>query len=490
MDINFTNIKSFLLDNKTVKQTIFKNTFWLTVAEGISQFLKLILIIYVARILGATEYGKFTFALSFLSLFAIFSDFGLSSITTRELSREKDKEKEFSSILSLKILLSIGALILMLIGSLFVTADPAIQRVIWILAVFVLINSFSEIIYAFFRARQQMQYEALTGILQAVAITGVGFFILFNFPSVENLSYSYLFASSIAFVFILFVFHFKVFSLKLSFKKSIWKQFLAMSWPLGFVTIFSIIYNQIDSVMMGYWGQITETGWYNAADGLARVTLIPPFLISTSFYPVLSIAFKESKEKLQKVWDYQMRIIILMVIPMVIGGLVLAPRIIDFVYSSSFSPSILVFQILIITSGIIYLITLLNLVLTASNQQKKNFWITLSGAIVNIVLNLILIPKYSLYGAAIATLITFLLMFILYLISTAKFTSISPLNSKVFLVSFSAVLASVPMYFTISLPLVFNLNVLLTVLVGAIIYLISLFIFNEIFKLNLIFKNE
>jgi len=107
-----SNPAGFLLKNLGEKQTVAKNTFWLGVAEGVTRFLKLFLIIYVARILGATEYGKFTFALAFVSLFAIFSDFGISTIATREIAREKEKEKEFPSFLSLKLVLSIGTLLL------------------------------------------------------------------------------------------------------------------------------------------------------------------------------------------------------------------------------------------------------------------------------------------------------------------------------------------------------------------------------------------
>jgi len=480
----FLNPKSFLLDNKTVKQTIFKNTFWLAVAEGISRLLKLILIIYVARILGATEYGKFTFALAFVSLFVIFSDFGLSHITVRELSREKKKEKEFSSIFTLKILLSTGALILMTVGSLFITPDQDIQKVIWILAVYILIYSFSEIIYAFLRARQQMQYEAWAKILQAIVVTGAGFYIILNFPSVQNLSFGYLFASSIVLIFILLFFHFKIYHFSLGWDKTIWRKFLAMSWPIGFVAIFATIYNQIDSVMMGYWGQITQTGWYNAAYRIVNVTIVPAVLISQCFYPVLSIAFKESKEKLQNIWNYQMELMITLAVPLMIGGIALAPGIIDFIYGPSFSPSVLAFQILIIMAGIVFFIYAFSQILIVSNQQKKNFWITFTGAVVNIVLNLILIPKYSLYGAAISTLITMLLIFILYLIATAKFTSVRPLNLKIFLVFLGAIFSSVPMYFAISWPLTYNLNVILTVLIGAGVYLICLFMLNKIFRLN------
>jgi len=290
------NPSAFFLKNSGIKQTIAKNTFWLVIAEGISSFLKFILIIYVARILGATEYGKFAFAFAFVSLFAILSDFGISQITTRELAREKEKEKEFSDIISLKLILSAGALILICLGSFFITLDPVIRGIIWILGAYIIVGSFSEIIYAFFRARQKMEYEAWTKILQAVILTIAGFFIIFNLPSAQSLSFAYLFAASIALIFILVFIHFKIYQLKLSFNKNIWRSILIMSWPLALTGIFGAIYNQIDSIMMGYFGQITEVGWYNAAYKIIGATLIPAGLISISFFPILSKYLKNQRK--------------------------------------------------------------------------------------------------------------------------------------------------------------------------------------------------
>ena len=485
---NFNDFKSFLFENKTIKQTIFKNTFWLAIAEGTSKFLKLILLIYVARILGATEYGKFTFALAFVSLFVIFSNFGLSRIVTREFARKKEKEKEFASIFSLKVLLSLGTLILILGGSYFITSDLLIQKLIWILAVYILVYTFSEIIYAFLEARQQMQYESLAKILQAVLITGASFFVLFNFPSVKNLSYGYLFASIITLISILLFFHFKIFPLKISFEKSIWKKFLLMSWPLALGGIFATICSQIDSVMMGHLGMITETGWYNASYKIAEVILLPAGLISASFYPFLSKFFSESREKLQNTWNHYMKSIIFLAAPLVMGGIVLAPRIIDFIYGPDFNPSILAFQILIVMTGIMLLNSPFNQALIISNQQEKTFWIVLSGAITNIILNLILIPMFSLYGAAVASLITFLLIFFLLVKFTLKFTSIRPFNFIILSTIIGAIFSSGIMYFIISQSVISRFNVLFLVLIGAIVYSVSFFIVDKIsiktYKIN------
>jgi len=472
----------FFLKNSGTKQAIAKNTFWMAVAEGITRFLKLFLIIYVARILGATEYGKFTFALAFVSLFAIFSDFGISQITTRELAQKKEKEREFSNILSLKLILSIGALILICLGSFFITPDPVIRGIIWILGIYITVSGFSGMIYAFLRARQKMEYEAWAKILQAVVVTGAGFFVLFNFPSIQSLSLAYLFAVSIASISILIFFHLKIYQLKLSFNKNIWRNVLIMSWPLALAGVFGTIYSQTDSIMMGYFGQITQVGWYNAAYKIIGATLIPVGLISISFFPLFSKLFKESKEKLQKFWDYYMQLMILLAVPLIVGGMVLAPKIIDFVYDPSYFSSILAFQILLIMVALSYICNPFGQALIVSNQQKKLFWITLLGAIVNVGLNLILIPKYSLYGAAFTTVITlFLILFLLYKF-TSKFTPIKPFNLKFLFSFFNASLSSTVMYFAICRPIIYNLNVLFSILIGVGIYFTTFLIWRTLFK--------
>ncbi|MGC9031582.1 MAG: oligosaccharide flippase family protein [Minisyncoccia bacterium] len=205
--------------------------------------------------------------------------------------------------------------------------------------------------------------------------------------------------------------------------------------------------------------------------------LIPSALISTSFFPALSLAFKESKERLKKAWDYFLESMIFLALPIVVGDITLAPRIIDWIYDPSYFPSILAFQILILTAGISFLSSPFGQILVVANQQKKLFYITLSGAIINVILNAILIPKYSLYGAAATTVVTLLLIFFLLFKFTTKFTSIQPFNLK-FLFSFlGAGLSSLVMYFVISQPQIYYLNVILSVLIGAGVYLISFLVY-------------
>jgi O-antigen/teichoic acid export membrane protein len=473
--MNFVDIKSIFFENRTTRQTIFKNTFWLGLAMICNKLLTLAVVIYAARILGATEYGKFTFALAFVSLLMVFSDFGLSGIITREFAREKEKKEEFYSLLSLKILLILGTLILILFTTIFSIHDKDIQKITLILSLSLLINGLIGTFYAFFHSQQKMEYEAWLEILQSVLIFSSGLFILLKMPSAKNLSYAYSISAFLALISLFLFFHFKISPLKIKLNFLVWKKFLAMSWPLALMGIFGVIYSYTDSVMLGYWKMLAETGWYNAASKIAMFALVPTGLIAASFYPTLSQFSQTSPEKFQKTWNYLLEIMIFLAIPLIVGGVVLAKKIIYYFYPQDFSPSILVFQILILTAGIIIIYRPFYDAMIVLNQQSKMFLITLAGAITNVILNLILIPKYSLYGAAIATVITNLLNLFVIWIFLKKFTTVRLSLSKIFLTILVASIASLLMYLAIKQPLLYNINVFILVLIGGAIYSIVFF---------------
>lgn len=477
-------IRSLLLTNLGFRQTIFKNTFWLAFAEAVTRLLKLGLIIYVARILGVHGYGTFTFALSFVSLFVVFSDFGLSPISTREFS--SGKEHDFSSVFSLKIVLSIAVPIIIFIGSFFITHDIIARKAIWILAIFIIGYNFGEILYALIRARQKMEYEAGIKIFQAVLLTAIGIFIIIKFPSVLNLSYAYFLAGIISLIAILIFFHKFIFPLRFSITPVVWKKFLYMAWPLGLAGIFGAVNQNFASLILGYLDRLTETGWYNAAWKIASICLLPSILLSQSFFPNLSHAYKQSKKKFQQVWNFYTQTVIVLAVPLVVGGVVLAARIINFVYTPEFMPSILVLQILIPAVGMAFIVSSFGQTLLASHHQKKLFIIAGLGATVNVILNILLVPRLGPYGGALAFLLAIVFSLVLAYKFILTYTTIKPFNRYIILNILLAVLSSIVMYFIISLPQVYYHNIFLVVIIGALSYFASLFIFKKIVSF---FKN-
>lgn len=474
------SIKNLLFGNFTLRQTAFKNIFWLSLGEAITLIIRFVFFVFVARSLGVLDYGKFSFALAFIALFSSFSDFGLSGITTREFSQDKERERHYSSILSLKLFLGLGSSILIIIGSFFITHEPLIQKTIIILAFFSLFSGFGEIIFAFFRARKMMQYESIIKISQSVFISCVGITILYFFPSIINLSWAYFFSSLLFLFLLLFIFHSKVLQLKISLDRDIWKKFISMSWPIGLTSIFFVIYANINSIIMGYWGMTKEVGWYNAANKIAALAILPSTIVGKTFFPFLSEAFKNSKETFQKIWNLQTTIRFFFIFPLIAYVLALAPEIVNFIYGSAFVNSIFCLQILIIKSGVVFLMQSLMPVLTASHNQKKLAGITMPTALFDIFLTIVLVNKFSLMGALFSTLITFVLLFLLSLLSVIKFTTIKPFNIPVTSSFIGTIFASTLMYFEIILFKNNNLNMFMAIIIGGVTYIFVFFLYKRL----------
>lgn len=485
------NIKSFLLENIGTRQTIFKNTFWLTLAEVVIQLLKLVLIIYTARILGVQEYGKFSFALSFVCLFVMFAELGLPDIITREFSYDKQTEKEYPSIISFKFFLSIGTFILMYISSFFITQEVSIRKSIWLLAIFILITSFLNIFYAFFRARQKMEYESAFKIIQYVILTALSFAILFTIPLIENVSFAYAVANVLVLLIVLVFFNFFIQPIKIRYDKGVWKKFANFSWPLILGVSIGWIYVPVSSVLLGYFGYNIENGWYSAAYKIIGATVLSATLISRSFFPALTTVSKESKERIQKIWNYQKELMMIFAFPLVVGGVVLAPKIIGFFYDISFSPSILVFKWLALVFAIDFLYYPYACALIIFGQEKRNFILIVIGLVINIVLNFIAIPKYGLQGVVISNLASSLVVLLLSVFVVMRYTPISPLNFKLGKTLFSVSLASLAMFIIISMPMVYNFNLLVVIMIGMVMYFLIFGIFYWFFNRNIYesFKN-
>ena len=107
-------------------------------------------------------------------------------------------------------------------------------------------------------------------------------------------------------------------------------------------------------------------------------------------------------------------------------------------------------------------------------MKKTLFWIGLFGATINIALNFILIPTYSLYGVAIVRIITYFLIFILLLKYSLKLTTIRPFNLKLIFSLIGIIISSALMFFGISVPQTHNLHVLFVIMIGIVVYLICL----------------
>lgn len=465
------NIKSNLLDNKTTRQTVAKNTFWLTVSLVTSKVIKYSLIIYAARFLGASEYGTFNFAMSFVALFAIFADLGINTLTSREVARDKEVKVKIPAIFTLKIAISIVTFVAIAVISFLVPQTEKIKTAIWLMAAFTLINGIVNFLYNCFYGRQEMQYQAVTEIVEALVCTVLGiYFISFN-PHAYSLAVAYVISAFAGVTVIAIIFKKKFGNiLRPTLDTKEWKRVLTLAWPLALSGIFATIYANIGSTILGFWKLFEQVGYYNAAQKIIALAIVPAGLIVTAFLPVLSKHSDNNTPKTQKLFDYQNIILLAIAIPMVVGGSILANGIIVHIYEEAYSPAVLALKILMLMAGVSYLSTSFSNILLTYNKQKNAFWAYFWGALINVPLNIFWIGKWGFYGAAWATVVTATLSMIILAYFVRKHTPLKLVDWSLTKYLIAIIIGSALMGFVLLNLASHNVNVILKIAIGVLVY--------------------
>jgi O-antigen/teichoic acid export membrane protein len=407
------NLKSLFFENRSLKQTIFKNLSWFSLSELITRILSFALVIFIARILGAEDYGLLTFAISISATISVLTFFCSDSIIIREFNLKDKSSKELGSVLGLRIILGLIAFLVIIISSFFV--KPEAHLLVSVFAFVVLLDAVTTYFKAIFIAVQKIEYIALIEIFKTSSLVLGGFLILFNFPNIYYISFAYLLGNIVAFIFGFLGLKKLISFPKLALNWNIYKKYFYYSLPLFLGAVLNIIYVQIDSVMMGFWGMLEEVGWYQASYKIINFFTFFA-IVRVVLFPAVTNAFSQTREYFQMVVNKFFELVMFIAFPVMVGGFLLSEEIILFLYGKNFTPSILAFKILIPITGLTLFVTLVESVLTTIGRQKYVFYLTGPTAALNIVLNIVLIPRYSLYGAGVATLLSYIFLFLFSLI--------------------------------------------------------------------------
>jgi len=478
MDI-LEKIKSFLFENKGAKQTVFKNTFWSGFAEAINKLIKLFLIIFIARLINADEYGKFNFAMSFAGMFGIIADLGVSSIIAREFAKDRENERYFSELFTLKFILASISLVACVVVSIFSGFPLLVNKIIWVWALINFTNAVFYLVPLVLHARQRAEYGSLLSILQTISTAAFVYFLISRTPGSFSLAIAYFLGSFIPLAAFAWVFSRRVYSFWFKIDFNLWRKYLEMSWPLAILAFFSTIYTSTDTIILGYFKLFDQVGYYNAALKIMTVITIPAGIISSSFFPMLCKKIGEGASELQKIWNLQISCLIVLILPIFAGGYFLAPKIIDYVYYQGYAQSVEGLRILLFVVLIIVFSQPFTQMLTILDRQKKLLVVSAITAILNIPLDYYLIIKtgYRYTGAAWATVITMAAAIILfYFFVKQEKNFIEPVNGAIVLVFLSSLVSSLLMILILKIPWIYSLNIFLIIFVGAIFYSVILFI--------------
>ena len=400
---------------------IYKNTLYLTIAELTSKGLQFVVMLYAARILTKEDFGKFSFALALSLMAIIMADIGINTLLVREIARDKKNTgKYFFNSIFIKLVTSILTYILIILFLNLLNYPQETRYVVYAVWIFTIISTFTEMFYAVFRAHEMMFYDAFLKILRMILLAASSLYILFNGYGVFAFSADFIFVEIIVMVAASIIATKKFIKLKLEIDLSFIKEILHKALPFGLAFVLGSIYFFIGSIMLSYLKGDVEVAIYSVAYNIALAILFIPTVYTNAIYPVLSRYFKESKKELTILYERSFKYLYIIGLPISVGLYLVAGRAINLFYGSSYSASIIALQIISWYLFVKFINFLLGTILSSIDQQPKRMIGQGTTSAFNIILNLALIPKYGYIGAAWATFITEIFLFVMYFYYVSK----------------------------------------------------------------------
>lgn len=396
--------------NKEGLQKYADNTFWALTARTINTISSFFVTIYLVRYLGPDNYGNLSYALSFISLFGIIATLGIDNILTRDLVKYPERKNDYLGT-AFYIRLVAGVVAGLAAGTIgyFANQDDVSRLVVLLLSGTFVFSAFRVIVNEF-QANVAQKYPSFITLIVvfilnvlkiAVILVGEGVLYVAAILLLEAVLYAILF-TYIRFRHYGSIRHWR-------FNKQVAVSLLMDAWPFIFIGVFMATYSRIDQIMLKHLVDSSAVGVYDAALRIAEAWLFVPAIIANTLFPAIVNAKKTD------VVEYRSRLLTLVTVFVALAICVAIPlslfskSIIHLLYGEAFSGSAVVFSIYIWVSvwAVIDIVT--RNFLIVENMRKTIFLMTIGTAILNTLLNLVLIPAFGPAGAAWSTFISYAL---------------------------------------------------------------------------------
>jgi O-antigen/teichoic acid export membrane protein len=389
---------------------LLKNFFSLATAEVIARVAGFLTTAYLARVLGAEAFGKFGFAQSFVSYFIIFGVLGLNTYGIREIARKSGTLKALiGEILALQIVTTIVSFVLLVAIAVVLPRETEVRSLILLLSFSVFTHCLS--MEWVFRGLEQMEWVAFVALLRNALYLVLIFALVHGAHDLFRVGATIVLAEFIAAAVFYVLYRRRHGGVVLNFDPRRWGGILRSSLPLASISFLIQVYYQLDIVMLGFWTTDAITGWYVSASTILLSLIGLGALLGSTLYPTLSRLLRESPERAQSLLQYAVRVVVAISVPMAVGGIILAPNIIAFVYGAGYDGAVTAFRVLMISVVLSFCSIPYTTALIARDERKYFLAATATGAFVNVFLNLWWIPYFQHVGAAAATVAAELCVF-------------------------------------------------------------------------------
>ena len=450
--------------------------------SGITNFIvsmrALILIPILTKILGVAEYGIWSQMIVTVSFIAPLVILGIVTGMVRFLASEKDmdiiREGFYSTFYSVILINSIFGLIIYIFASeisLLVFGGTAID-IIKIMAFVILFQGLNQLLVNFFRTFERIKKYSFFTIVQTLAEIVFISYSVFNGYGITGAVLSLLCVKIVVFM-LMFAAVINEIGILIKPRFSEIRPYFQFGLPLVPSALFVWIVNSSDRYVIGYFMGIEPVGIYSAAYGIGSTILI--FLTPIMFILPVTLTKSYDEERLsdfRTYMEYSFKYFLIIAIPAVFGLTILSKQILLILTTSEFiAGGVQVIPIISLSILIFGVIGIISQTLAVVKETKKLGTVWIIAGILNLLLNVIFVPKIGIIGAAIATLITFIFSLLVFLKLSSKYITLEFKLAYVYKIIISSIFMGVIVWFLNPITII---NTLFVIALGASIYFIGL----------------
>lgn len=399
----------------STKKALF-NTSWLLVEKVITLGITFLLSIFLARYLAPEGYGQYSYLAAFIGLLGPFTSLGLNAIVTREIVKGESQHKVLATSIGFRLIGGvIGALIASFVALYcFSTAQDVPIAIEWFIFAG-LINIFSAfyVLENYFNALVASKYCVLVRVITLIISTIAKVFGLVEMLPLEF--FLWVMVAEIVIRALMFFVTYVYYNKRhyegriLSFNdidKDYGFTLLKQSKWLILSGFMSVVYLKIDQMMLGSMSGSVELGIYSVAAKLSEVWYFFPIAVATSFFPKL-IKNRENKALYTKQLETLCGALLWIAIVIATIVVLVSDYFVPLLFGVEYVESAAILNVHVWAATFIFMRAVFSKWLLVEGLVKFSLFTHGIAAVINVTMNLILIPIYGGLGAAIATLVSY-----------------------------------------------------------------------------------
>jgi O-antigen/teichoic acid export membrane protein len=384
-----------------------KNTLVRALGEIVGKGASLVLFAVLAREVGDSGVGVYVLAFAFVQIATMPIGLGIDMYLTREVSRERRSASELlGDVVAVKALLAVVVVPASFALTFLLGYDAETRLVVYILTGGLLLDGYARTLYSVFAAYERGELQAASVVAQRIPAAALGIAVLAAGFGVVAVAIAYTAGSVIAVVLAVVFLRRHMPEIGWRLTRERWRGLVSTNVPYAAQDIFGVLLARFDAVLLSLMATQAAVGRYGAAYRLVEATFFLTSSVGTAFFPMYAYLDRDSSPTVGAVFQRSLKLTLALLVPCGVAFGLLAEPISRAVFGAEFEAAADPLRFLAVAVPLMGLITLSTAMIVARADVRRVYPLTAAMVVLNVVLNLVLIPPYEEAGAAAAMVAT------------------------------------------------------------------------------------